>query len=255
MEAQRRYGVQTTFYFPLIDYGATDFEATPVTHASGDTQVSKDGGAFANTTNAFAHEGNGIYSLVLTATEMEARVIVVTIKDQGSKAWEDQCIVIATMANASAEIPNLADGSVASAITKIDAVDDYVDSEVAAIKAKTDNLPADTAAVLTAIDDFIDTEVSAIKAKTDNLPADTAAEFAAIPTAIENADALLTRDVDNVEGSAPVHSLTSAILKLVSRFVAATGRTYRTDGTTIHMTQTPTTDPGADPVTELGAAS
>ena len=60
----RQYGVQTTIYFPLIDKDATDFESTPVTHASGDSQISKDGGAFANTTNSFAHEGNGIYSLV-----------------------------------------------------------------------------------------------------------------------------------------------------------------------------------------------
>ncbi len=38
-----------------------------------------------------------------------------------------------------------------------------------AIKAKTDGLPADTAGVLNAIDDYIDTEVGAIKAKTDLL--------------------------------------------------------------------------------------
>lgn len=62
-------------------------------------------------------------------------------------------------------------------------------SDIAAIKAKTDNLPSDPADAsdiasafgtvntkLDAIDDFIDTEVSSIKAKTDNLPANPAKE-------------------------------------------------------------------------------
>jgi hypothetical protein len=63
----------------------------------------------------------------------------------------------------------------------------YVDTEVAAIKAKTDNLPSDPAdasdiaasfssiaSTLTTIAAYIDTEVAAIKAKTDNLPSDPA---------------------------------------------------------------------------------
>ena len=96
MEVLGKYGIQQTFYFPLIDAGAVDFEATPVTHAAGDSQVSIDGGTFANTTNAFAHEGNGIYSLVLTAAEMSGTRIVVTIIDQSTKAYEDQAIIINT---------------------------------------------------------------------------------------------------------------------------------------------------------------
>lgn len=71
---------------------------------------------------------------------------------------------------------------------KLDVIDDFLDTEVAAIKAKTDNLPADPADAsditssfstvntkLDTIDDFLDTEVAAIKAKTDNLPASPAA--------------------------------------------------------------------------------
>ena len=75
-----------------------------------------------------------------------------------------------------------------------------------------------------------------------------------LPTAIENADALLKRDIDNVEATAAVHSLCSALLKLVSKFEASTGKTYRTDGTTTHMTQTVTTDDSADPITTIGVA-
>lgn len=74
-----------------------------------------------------------------------------------------------------------------SSQASVDTLTGYVDTEVAAIKAKTDNLPIDPAdasdvaasfavvnAKLDAIDDFVDTEVGAIKAKTDNLPSDPA---------------------------------------------------------------------------------
>ncbi len=421
----RQYGVATTLYFPLVDKGFTDFEGTPVTIASGDCKISKDGGAFANTTTAsFVDETGGIYSIPLTATEMQAKQIVVKIVDQtATKEWEDQCIIITTVNHASAEIPTMwgsvqdiaasaitaasiasdaitaakiADGAIdagsiaADAITaakiatgaidadalatdaateiagavwdlatsghttsatfgaqlktlldtiatyidtevaaikaktdnlpsdpadasdiaasfstvntKLDTIDDFIDTEVAAIKAKTDNLPSDPAdasdiaaafavtngkidvvddfldteiaaikaktdnlptdpadqsdlaALITAVDDFVDTEVAAIKAKTDLIPAAPAA-VGDIPTAIQNADAVLKRDIDNVEAAAPIHSLASMILKAVSRFKASTGATYRTDGTTIHMTQSPTTDPLADPITELGLGS
>ena len=104
MEILRKYGVATTIYFPLIDFGATDFESTPVTFATGDTQLSKDAAAFGNTGSNPAHEGNGIYSLALTAVEMQAAVNVVTVIDQtATKLWEDQAIVIATYGNASGE--------------------------------------------------------------------------------------------------------------------------------------------------------
>lgn len=104
MSELRKYGAGSTVYFPLIDFGATDFESTPVTFASGDTEISKDGGAFANTNSNPAHEGNGIYSLVLTATEMQAAEIVITVIDQtATKLWEDQAIIISTYGNASAQ--------------------------------------------------------------------------------------------------------------------------------------------------------
>jgi hypothetical protein len=73
--------------------------------------------------------------------------------------------------------------------SKIDAVDDYVDTEVAAIlaavdtevaaiKAKTDNLPSDPAdeSLIIAATDAIKGDTAAIKTKTDNLPSDPADE-------------------------------------------------------------------------------
>lgn len=89
--------------------------------------------------------------------------------------------------------------------TQLAAIDDYIDTEVAAIKAKTDNLPSDPAdasdiasafstvnGTLATIAGYIDTEVGAIKAKTDLIPASPAA-VSDIPTVNANADALLDR--------------------------------------------------------------
>jgi len=96
----RKYGVQTTLNFELYETDGVDFK-TDAAHAAGDTKIMKDDGAEANTTNGFTDEGQG-YSIVLTATEMEAERIVVYIADQGTKAWLDKCFVVETYGNASA---------------------------------------------------------------------------------------------------------------------------------------------------------
>ena len=84
-------------------------------------------------------------------------------------------------------------GDLAALITT---VDDLLDTEVAAIKAKTDLIPSDPAdasdiaAMLTAIDDYIDTEVAAVKAVTDKVDTMLAADGAAYQFtngALENA--------------------------------------------------------------------
>lgn len=105
MELLRKYGVLVILPpIPLIDFGATDFESTPVTFAAGDTKISKDGGAFSNTTNNPVHVGNGMYALTLTAVEMQAARIAISIIDQtGPKEWEDQGIIISTYGDVSAQ--------------------------------------------------------------------------------------------------------------------------------------------------------
>ena len=103
MEVKRKYGAAATIRFPLISASTSDFDDTPVTFAAGDIQLSKDDGAFANTTNTPVHEGNGFYSLLLSATEMEAAYHMVTVIDQtATKVWKDQAIIIQTFGNASA---------------------------------------------------------------------------------------------------------------------------------------------------------
>lgn len=95
----------------------------------------------------------------------------------------------------------------ASVHTKLDIIDDFLDTEVAAIKAKTDNLPASPAneATLTTISGLIDTEVAAIKAKTDNLPtdpadaSDIAASFTTVNTKLDTIDGRIDTEVGAIK--------------------------------------------------------
>lgn len=136
-----------------------------------------------------------------------------------------------------------------------------VSADVAAVKAKTDNLPADPAdasdiasafstvnSTLSTIAGYIDTEVAAIKAKTDNLPASPAAT-SDIPTAVENADALLGRNVSG--GSSSGRLVKEALHFLRNKWVVSGGTltVYDTDDSTSSWTATVTGTAGADPVT------
>jgi len=104
----RKYGTQTTIYFPLIKASSQNFAVSgDYTHASGDVKISKDGGAAATATNSPSAitMGNGaMWSLTLTATEMQAAEIVVTIIDAATKAVEDQMIKLHTFGHTSAKI-------------------------------------------------------------------------------------------------------------------------------------------------------
>lgn len=103
MEVQRKYGVEAKIIFPLVTKDAADF-LTGATLAAGDATISKDEGVFASTTNTIVEEGNGFYSLTLTATEMQAARICVSIRDQtATKEWEDQAVIMSTYGNASAQ--------------------------------------------------------------------------------------------------------------------------------------------------------
>jgi hypothetical protein len=166
--------------------------------------------------------------------------------------------------------------------TQLSTIDDFLDTEVAAIKAKTDNLPSDpadqsaveaaitaataglaTAAALSTVDDFLDTEIAAIKAKTDNLPASPAAVGSAMTlTSGERtsiADAFLDRDMSTGtdSGSATVRTVRQALRKLRNKWSisGSTWSTYKEDDTTVSYTETLTTDSAADPVIGSDPAS
>jgi hypothetical protein len=101
---------------------------------------------------------------------------------------------------------------------------------------------------LTAIDDFLDTEIAAIKAKTDNLPASPAAT-GDIPTALQNADALLNRDMSAVSDTNARSPLNA--LRFVRNKWSISGTTLtvtKENDTTTAWTATVTASPGADPI-------
>lgn len=107
MEELRKYGVGCDIYFPLVKVASMNFAlGADFTHAAGDTKISKNGGAAANTTNAPAAIAMGnaaIWKLTLTATEMQAALIVITVSDAATKVIEDQAILISTYGDASAQ--------------------------------------------------------------------------------------------------------------------------------------------------------
>lgn len=104
-----KYGTQTSFRFPMVKRGATDFAASgDWTPATGDTKISKDGGNVANTTNnpaAVGGTGSIVWTLTVTATELQCAEANVQIVDSATKVVEDQFITIYTYGHASAKMP------------------------------------------------------------------------------------------------------------------------------------------------------
>lgn len=135
-------------------------------------------------------------------------------------------------------------------------------------QASVDDLPtnAELATALAAADDAVLAAIAAlnnlsqanVRTAVGLASANLDTQLDALPTAIENADALLKRDIDLVEATAALHSLTSAILKAVSKVIdngAGALETYRTDGTTLHMSQAIGTDAALDPIESLGVGA
>lgn len=101
---------------------------------------------------------------------------------------------------------------------------------------------------LDTLDDFVDTEVAAIKAKTDNLPAAPAA-VGDIPTATQNADALLNRDMSAVSDTTARSPLNA--LRFLRNLWSISGTTLtvkKEDDSTTAWTSVVTPAPGADPI-------
>jgi hypothetical protein len=97
-----KYGASYTAHFELYEVDGVDFRAD-ATFAAGDIKLMKDEGAEANTTNLPTDEGTG-YSIVLTATEMQAAKLALYFVDQtATKVWLDTKLSIETYGNASAQ--------------------------------------------------------------------------------------------------------------------------------------------------------
>ena len=100
-----KYGVARHIYIPLIKAGVNNHAVSADwTPAAGDVKISKDGGAAANVTNlptALAMGNSTIWDFSLTATEMQAAQVMVTVADSVTKAVEDDGFIIETYGDAS----------------------------------------------------------------------------------------------------------------------------------------------------------
>lgn len=159
--------------FPILDASGA-----LVTGAAGlDSEVSKDQGTAADCTNEATEiaTATGLYYLDLTSTEMNADTVAILVKTSTPNAKTTVIILYPE---------ELGDLRIDPAtLTAPD------NAGIAAIKAKTDNLPSDPAdasdistaiaalaSTLSTILAAVDTEVAAIKARTDLIPAAPATE-------------------------------------------------------------------------------
>jgi hypothetical protein len=209
---------------PFVDSTDGVTAETALTITQPDVRLKKNGGAWAQKAAAqtLTHEENGYYEVTLDATDTDTLGLLrLAVSESGAlPVWEDFLVVPANVWDSFFGADKLqvhadeitaglitaasiatgaidADAIAADAVTEIqsglataaalDTVDNFldtevaailaaVDTEVAAIKAVTDLLPdagaltsLATQASVNTIDDFLDTEIAAIKAKTDSL--------------------------------------------------------------------------------------
>jgi hypothetical protein len=241
----------------IDDFVDTEVSAIKAVTDKLDTAMELDGAVYRYTVNALeqAPAGGGGGTTDWTSTE----------RDQ----IRHRLGIDGTATAPSTGNPSLPDAADITQInTKLDAINGAVDTEVAAIKAKTDNLPADPASAgtintsfsgvntkLDTIDDFLDTEIAAIKAKTDQMVftggkidanavvALTAADLNSI------ADAVLKRDWSLLTGEAAYSLLNAArMLRNVWNTPSGVLHVKKEDGTTDAWTRTLAVDPAAQPI-------
>jgi hypothetical protein len=233
-----KYGVARHIYINVPKAGSANHAVSADwTPAAGDVKISKDGGAAANVTNlpvAIAMGNSATWDFSITATEMQAAQINITVSDSATKAVDDTGFVIETYGNASGQ--HAFDlGTASTAQTG----DNYarlgapagasVSADIAAIKAETATILADTNDIQTRLPAALvggrmDSNVGAISADAtaaDNLEAAldgtggvtiTAALTGAITGSLSGSVGSVTGNVGgNVTGT--IGGLTAAALK------------------------------------------
>jgi len=113
----RKYGVQATIDFEVYEVDGVDLR-TDWTPAQADCEIMKDGGSSTMCTNTATDEGS-TYSIVLTATEMQAARLVLKVVDSATKVFLDRIVVIETYGNASAQHAMDLDDAVRGGLTSL----------------------------------------------------------------------------------------------------------------------------------------
>lgn len=144
-------------YFALPSMAATgSFQSAP-TLAAGDFKVSIDGGALANLTTLPTNTPGGVMvKASFSASEMNGdNITLVAIDQTATKEWADTVINIQTSAR---QIDDLATQ------TSVDTIDDFLDTEVAAITTAVADVPtnAELSTALSPISSNVDHVVTVI---------------------------------------------------------------------------------------------
>lgn len=131
-------GAAYTLKTTLVSRADPDIMQDPPTLAAGDVQVSTDGGALANTTNAPTTNpaGSVVAEVILTAAEMNGDVVVVVWNDAAGAQWQDQTWILHPTASTIQTFPA---GSIEFTYTltnsvsglPIDAADVWISTDVA----------------------------------------------------------------------------------------------------------------------------
>lgn len=162
-------------YISLVSQADTKLMKSNPTIAAGDFKVSKDGGALANLTTlpSVTPASSVMVKIDLSATEMTADNVTVVCSDAAGAEW---CDLVFNLQPSARQIDDLAYPATSGRSMVVDA-SGLVDANTVKVGPSgsgTAQTAGDLAAMVTAVDDYVDTEVAAIKAKTDNLPADPA---------------------------------------------------------------------------------
>lgn len=243
----RKYGASATVNFDLIEVDGVDIRVDAV-HAAGDSKIMKDEATEADTTNSFTDGGNG-YSLVLTATEMQAARIVIYLIDQtATKVWLDKTIVIETYGNASAQHAFDLDaastaqtgdsfvriGATGSGLTSLASATDLatVDTVADGIQADLSNGTDGLSALKALLDAIPTTAMRGTDGANTTVP-DAAGVAAALIGALNNFDSVTeTVDVGKISGSATAADNLEASTEVIVIGAAAAGTLSTTEMTT-----------------------
>jgi len=164
------------------------------TLATGDFKISKDNGATANlaTLPVVSPSSSGVVKVVLAQAEMNADRVTIIGRDAAGANWEDVLVALNTTGDTVDTVKTVVDSILVDTgttlDTKLNTIDDFLDTEIAAI----------TAAVITnAAGADVAADIIAIKAETATIVADTnELQSDDIPGTLST----LTGKVDTVDG-------------------------------------------------------
>ena len=208
-------GSTPVIVFLMVD--ATDDE-TAKTGLSPSVQISRNGAAFASVTNAVSEISNGWYKVTLTATETNTDgPLIMRATGASADEWRDIHQVVTTVP---ANVVSMAADTLTSSALAASAVSEIQTGlstlDAAAVRTALGLASANLDTQLSTISGYVDTEVAAIKAKTDNLPANPAAVGSAMTLTSGERDSVAAALLDLANGVE-----TGYTLRQVLRILAA----------------------------------